>query len=153
MSAGLSFYTCNSYMKKNDATAYPFCVCCGFKVSWDENVCIIFSYLNMGKTGASTPTSIECENESVLQGLPAVCKKRVQEAKSPPQSTHKCSQSRCQISGSHTSTSTWLGGPHLVVSGGFSHNSQWWTWSQGGRKLYPSPEAVRHERDISNAAR
>jgi hypothetical protein len=26
---------------------------------------IIFSYLNMGKTGASTLTSIECGNESV----------------------------------------------------------------------------------------
>ncbi len=34
-------------------------------VSWDENVCILFSYLNMGKTGVSTVMSIECGNESV----------------------------------------------------------------------------------------
>ncbi len=26
-------FTCTSCMTKNDATAYPFCVCCGFKVS------------------------------------------------------------------------------------------------------------------------
>ncbi len=26
-------FTCTSCMSKNDATAYPFCVCCGFKVS------------------------------------------------------------------------------------------------------------------------
>jgi hypothetical protein len=34
-------FTCTSCMSKNDATAYPFCVCCGFKVSWDENVCTV----------------------------------------------------------------------------------------------------------------
>ncbi len=26
-------FTCTSCMSKNDATAYPVCVCCGFKVS------------------------------------------------------------------------------------------------------------------------
>jgi hypothetical protein len=60
-------FTCTSCMSKNDATAYPFCVCCGFKVSWDENVCIIFSSLNMGKTGAPTLMSIECRNGSVTR--------------------------------------------------------------------------------------
>ncbi len=34
-------FTCTSCMPKNDATAYPFCVCCGFKASQDENVCIL----------------------------------------------------------------------------------------------------------------